>query len=137
MRTKFTNLWERLLERMWKTLAASVESRLTQELASIRWDLTDAASVYRDLQSGEATKLSNEMLLSADEISGQANTIDEPEHAADVAFDLDAAYGFRSRRPTPDDVRRDDAESKSLSGITNTKIQPTAEARGGKKGGGR
>ena len=28
MRTKFTNLWERLLERMWKTLAASVESRL-------------------------------------------------------------------------------------------------------------
>lgn len=137
MKTKFTNLWERLLERLWNTLAASVESRLAQELAAIRWDLTDAASAYRDLQSGEATKLSNDMLLSADEISWQATSIDETEHAADVAFDLDAAYGFRSRRPTPDDMRSDDAESKALPGIADAKIQRTAEARGGKKGGGR
>ncbi len=137
MRTKFTNLWERLLERMWKTLAASVESRLEQELASIRWDLMDAANAYRDMQSGEATKVSNELLLSADQISWQATSIDEPEQADDVAFDWDAAYGFRSRRPTPDDMRSDDAESKALSGNNDAKVQRTAEARGGKKGDGR
>lgn len=137
MRTKFTNLWERLLERIWKTLAASVESRLAQELASIRWDMTDAAHAYRDLQSGEATKLSNEMLLSADEIAWQATSIDEPESAEDLAFDLDAAYGFRSRRPTPNDMSSDGAEAKALSGMIDGKRPRSAEARGGKKGGAR